>query len=116
MLRRTSGIINSPREEFIKILLFLELNILCFREMYRGGPPRGRGGWGPRGGGRGWGPRRGGRGGGGGWGPRRGGPMRGPGGRNRGPMAPPPSVFIQHIPFDFVICENSFPRYLLSPI
>merc|ERR1719259_1144165 len=78
--------------------------------MYRGGPPRGRGGWGPRGGGRGWGPRRGGRGGGGGWGPRRGGPMRGPGGRNRGPMAPPPSVFIQHIPFDFVICENSFPR------
>lgn len=84
--------------------------------MYRGGPPRGRGGWGPRGGGRGWGPRRGGRGGGGGWGPRRGGPMRGPGGRNRGPMAPPPSVFIQHIPFDFVICENSFPRYLFSPI
>ena len=82
--------------------------------MYRGGPPRGRGGWGPRGGGRGWGPRRGGRG--GGWGPRRGGPMRGPGGRNRGPMAPPPSVFIQHIPFDFVICENSFPRYLFSPI
>ena len=111
MLRRPSGIItllNCLETIFFNNSIYFI--IIFLREMYRGGPPRGRGGWGPRGGGRGWGPRRGGRGGGGGWGPRRGGPMRGPGGRNRGPMAPPPSVFIQHIPFDFVICENSFPR------
>lgn len=71
-----------------------------------------------RGGPRGWHPR---------GGPRfmhrgRGGPWRGPprgqqfrgrgmGPRGpRGPMPPPPQAFVQHIPFDFVICESSFPR------
>lgn len=32
-----------------------------------------------------------------------------PGGPPR-PRAPPPHVFVQHVPFDFVVCEQSFPR------
>ena len=57
-----------------------------------GGGYRGRGNWrGPRGNWRGRG------------GPR--GPMGGP-----QMHAPPPQAFVHHVPFDFVMCEKSFPR------
>ena len=43
------------------------------------------------------------------------GPMGGPPGPMGAPpgvrMPPPaPQVFVQHVPFDFVVCESSFPR------
>ena len=71
----------------------------------RGGGYRGRGNFFPRGRGGPWrGPR-------GPWrGPPRGGGHMGP--RGGGPPAhqPPPQAFVHHIPFDFVMCEKSFPR------
>ena len=70
---------------------------------YRGGGFRGRGGprgpWMPRGGRPPM------------WrGPPRGGHHHGPPGQPPRPRAPPPHVFVQHVPFDFVVCEQSFPR------
>lgn len=63
--------------------------------------PRGRGQWrGPRGPWRG-GPR---------GGPPRGGPHMGGGGGGPPMHAPPPQAFVHHVPFDFVMCEKSFPR------
>jgi len=72
---------------------------LFFRMSYyqRGGyRPRGRGGFRGRGNFRG------------GWRGGHGGP-RAPMG---GPRPPMPQQFVPHVPFDFVICEKSFPRLI----
>jgi len=43
--------------------------------------------------------------------------MRGRGGRGRGGGAGrgPARVFVPHIPFDFVMCEQAFPRVKSAP-
>ena len=71
----------------------------------RGGGYRGRGNFFPRGRGGPWrGPR-------GPWrGPPRGGGHMGPRGGGPPTHQPPPQAFVHHIPFDFVMCEKSFPR------